>query len=83
MVTTRPGSRIRPACIGLSPSTSCRCWETKNRKPTSEKTLSRLASTAPLNDDSGEQPDVEHRLRPVQLAPDERGAGDQADGDQG
>ena len=37
-----------PACIGPWPATSCRYCEMKNRKPTSEKMLSRLASTEPV-----------------------------------
>ena len=39
-----------PAATGVSPAISCRCCDTKKRKPTSAMTLNRLMSTAPPNE---------------------------------
>ena len=70
--STAPGRVTRPAANGLSPSTSCRCCETKKMNPISP-TIDR--KFARIDDDErrvAEQLHVEHRCGTAVLPPDER-----------
>ena len=73
IIVTSPGTRARPASIGVRPSTSCRCCETKYRKPTKRDDAQQVHEDRAGEARGRNSAHVEHRDLDAQLPAHEQG----------